>query len=270
MSDRASDIGGAALAVLAACDAVQKAARAHEAAERWRAGALAFAFPEHVPERPGRPDRPLLLPPARMPRRRRAGSHATRIALLHAVAHIELNAIDLAFDLVARFGAGMPRAFTDDWVAVGADEARHFLMLSERLADHGAAYGDLPAHDGLWQAAQETSGDLMARLAIVPMVLEARGLDVTPGMIARFDAMGDHRSADVLRIVLHEEVGHVEKGQRWFSFLCERDGLDPPSHFRLLVKRHFRGAIKPPFNRSARDAAGLIEAFYAPLVGSVT
>lgn len=148
-----------------------------------------------------------------------------RVALLHSLAHIELNAIDLAFDLVGRFAhLDLPRAFFDDWIAVGSDEARHFAMLQTRLAALGARYGDLPAHDGLWQAATETRHDLMARLAVVPLVLEARGLDVTPGMIERLDAAGDTESADVLRTIYREEQDHVRAGAVWFCHLCRAEG----------------------------------------------
>ncbi len=202
-----------------------------------------------------------------MPKRRAGGSLAGRIALLHALAHIELNAIDLAWDLIARFtGAELPRAFYDDWVAVGDDEAKHHLLIAGRLAELGAGYGDLPAHDGLWEAAQETTHDLLARLAVVPLVLEARGLDVTPAMIQRLVRFGDDASAAVLRIVYADEIGHVATGSRWFAWLCRRRGLDPVPTYRLLVRRHFRGELKPPFNREARERAGLAPAFYEPLV----
>jgi uncharacterized ferritin-like protein (DUF455 family) len=208
-----------------------------------------------------------------MPRRRNFGSPAGRIALLHALAHIELNAIDLAWDLVARFGgarfgvarfdeAGLPRAFFDDWVTVAADEAEHFTLLSARLAALGSTYGDLPAHDGLWEAAAATAHDLLARLAVVPLVLEARGLDVTPEMIGRLERAGDGESAAVLDRIYRDEIGHVAAGRRWFEWLCERQGREPRQAFHTLVRRHFTGVLKPPFNRLARDAAGFASAYY--------
>ena len=201
-----------------------------------------------------------------MPRRRNLGSPAGRAALLHALAHIELNAIDLALDLLARFaGEDLPRAFCDDWVGVAAEEARHFMLLTRRLGEMGLAYGDLPAHDGLWEAAEATKGDLLARLAVVPLVLEARGLDVTPLMAARLEAAGDRDSARLLRRIAQEEIGHVAIGRRWFEHACRREGLDPVSVFHERVRRCFRGELKPPFNRSAREAAGLTAAFYEPL-----
>jgi len=196
--------------------------------------------------------------------RRSLGSPAGRVALLHAVAHIEFNAIDLAWDMVARFaGHGIPRAFADDWVAVAADEAEHFALLAARLADLGAAYGDLPAHDGIWEAAGKTAHDLLARLAVVPMVLEARGLDVTPAMIARLDLAGDRASADVLRRIYAEEVAHVAAGTRWFAWVCGERGVDPVPTWRRLVPTFCQGVLKPPFNEDARERAGIPRPFYA-------
>lgn len=204
-----------------------------------------------------------------MPKRRGAGTRESRIALLHALAHIELNAIDLAWDIVARFASpDLPREFFDDWVGVADDEARHFLLLSERLASLGAAYGDLPAHDGLWRAAFETRHDLLARLAIVPLVLEARGLDVTPAMIARFErlndaAFGDAESAAALKVIYRDEIRHVAAGRCWFEWECARRGVEPVATWQTLVAKHFVGALKPPFNDDARAAAGFRAAYYA-------
>lgn len=256
----------AALDVLATADPADKAASARTVAERWRRGALAPHGTASPPARPARPDRPDLRPPREVPRRRIGSGTQGRIALLHALAHIELNAIDLAFDILARFGReDMPRKFHDDWVDVGDDEARHYLMLAARLRELGASYGDLVAHDGLWQAAEATADDLLARLAIVPMVLEARGLDVTPAMIAKLRSVDDHRSADILQTIHDEEIGHVAAGVRWFTFLCERRGLAPEPAYRELVSQRFKGVLKPPFNRASRDRAGLPASFYEPL-----
>jgi uncharacterized ferritin-like protein (DUF455 family) len=218
------------------------------------------------PARPARPARPPLLPPRDMKRRRNLGSPAGRIALIHALAHIELNAIDLGWDIIARFSSeGLPREFFDDWVGVAAEEAEHFALLAARLAVLGGEYGALPAHDGLWEAAAATAGDLIARLAVVPLVLEARGLDVTPAMIARLERAGDAESAAILRRLYADEIGHVAAGVRWFDELCRGRGLDPAAIFQDRVRRHFTGALKPPFNREARDAAGFPAAYYAPL-----
>lgn len=254
----------AARAVLECPDAEGKARLAHEAATLWRAGALPLA-PGELPDRPQRPARPQLLPPNEMPRRTFKGPRG-RFALLHSLAHIELNAIDLAFDMAGRFaGEPLPRAFFDDWISVGDDEARHFMLLQSRLAAMGGTYGDLPAHDGLWQAAHETRHDLLARLAIVPMVLEARGLDVTPVMIERLTGAGDHESAAVLGIIYRDEQQHVGAGVRWFRYLCAREGRDSEQTFHSLVRRHFRGSLKPPFNADARAQAGFAPSFYEPL-----
>jgi uncharacterized ferritin-like protein (DUF455 family) len=229
---------------------------------RWRAGGMTIgdAMP---PPRPARPGSPVLSPPRDMPRRRNFGSAAGRVALLHALAHIELNAIDLAWDIIARFhDPGLPYAFYDDWVCVAAEEAEHFALLADRLAALGAAYGELPAHDGLWEAAAATAHDLLARLAIVPLVLEARGLDVTPEMTLRLERAGDEASAAILRRIYDDEIGHVAVGVRWFEQLCRQRGLDPEAVFHDKVRRHFTGALKPPFNRKARDAAGLPQRWY--------
>jgi len=230
---------------------------------QWRAGGLPVGHAA-PPERPGRPPRPLLLPPKEMPRRRNFGSPGGRLALLHALAHIELNAIDLGWDVVARF-PGLPLAFYDDWARVAAEEAEHYALLAERLAALGAAYGDLPAHDGLWESAAATAHDLLARLAVVPLVLEARGLDVAPPMIARLRAVGDDASAAVLTRIRDDEIGHVAVGLRWFARLAAARGLAPDAAWQALVRAHFPGALKPPFDHAARARAGLAPEFYLPL-----
>ncbi|PCI46689.1 MAG: rhamnosyltransferase [Alphaproteobacteria bacterium] len=253
-------IGDAAIAVLMTAQPGEKVRRSHDSAKAWFAGELAHEFPVCPPDRPARPRKPQLLMPRYMPKRRNI------VALLHAIAHIEFNAIDLAWDMVARFGMEMPPAFSDDWVGVADDEARHFHMLSDRLRSHDATYGDLPAHDGLWQSAMDTAHDLPARLAIVPLVLEARGLDVTPSIIARLHKAEDEESAKVLEIIYNEEISHVQAGQKWFRMVCEGLGKKPEPHYQNLVRQYFKGQIKPPFNRKARDRAGLYEDFYLPLV----
>ena len=270
MTDFAS-LTEAACAVLHTPEGRDKAALSRAIAQAWASGALDELGDIAPPDRPARPARPELLAPGKMPKRRSAGSDSTRIALLHALAHIELNAIDLAWDLIARFAwADLPKAFFDQWVIVAAEEALHFQLLADRLAALGAHYGDLPAHDGLWEAAGETAHDLMARLAIVPMVLEARGLDVTPAMIRRFDGAGDTASADILRIVLRDEIGHVAIGKTWFDHLCTRTGNDSASMWRNLVRTYFRGALKPPFNLEAREKAGFPPDFYLDLCDAAT
>ena len=245
-----------------------KIAAAGEAIVAWPDRPPAIRFISiNLPDRPARPSAPELASPGAMPRRRLSSS-AGRIALLHAVAHIEFNAIDLAFDMAARFAteiqeAGLDAAaFVSDWFNVGADEARHFGLISDRLAALGAAYGDLRAHDGLWEAAQNTADSALARLAIAPMVLEARGLDVTPAMIEKLENVKDFESAGVLKVIYDEEVSHVAKGRFWFEALCQARDLDPKLTFQNLVKERFAGELKPPFNHEARAAAGMPQSFY--------
>lgn len=257
------DVAEAALAVLEAAEPHAKIRAARTAARDWRLGRVRHGFAAAMPDRPARPDRPALLPPNRMPKRGRMGSDASRVAMIHALAHIEYVAIDLAFDLLGRFGAQFPRAFVDDWMRVGAEEAMHFALLDRRLRTLGSSYGALPAHDGLWQAAEETTHDALARLAVVPMVLEARGLDVTPATIQRFERLGDCTSTRILGRIAADEERHVAAGTRWFRFACNEAQLDAPTVWRDLVAMHFRGALKPPFNDSARARAGLTRDFYA-------
>ena len=262
----AESLAARAVGVLMAADPADKQALSAAAVVAWRGGALDIgqATP---PDRPARPACPELKAPRDMPRRRAAQTLAGRIALLHALAHIELNAIDLAWDIVARFTReSLPRSFYDDWVTVAGEEARHFGLLRKRLAELDAAYGDMPAHGGLWEAAEATADDLAARLAVVPLVLEARGLDVTPAMIERLRTAGDTESVSVLETIYRDEIGHVAVGQRWFGFVCARQGRDPETAYHDHVRTRFKGLIKPPFNTAARDAAGLTAGYYEPLV----
>jgi uncharacterized ferritin-like protein (DUF455 family) len=263
---RPASLTSGAVAILATADPAAKASASRRLAEIWDAGGLDVGD-SVPPPRPARAERPRLRPPKEMPRRRAFGSPAGRIALLHALAHIELNAIDLAWDIVARFShEPPPRAFFDDWVGVAADEALHFELLVQRLADFGAHYGDLPAHDGLWESAIATADDLLARLAVVPLVLEARGLDVTPEMAATLERVGDSESAAVLRRIYCDEIDHVAAGVRWFDELCRARDLIPEETFRELVHRYFKGELKPPFNHEARAAAGFPARYYEPLL----
>ncbi len=258
-------IGEAALGILQTADASAKAALAQEIGAAWAQGALEFSFPDAgPPDRPARPDKPELRLPRDMPRRR-SGGEKGRFALLHSLAHIELNAIDLAFDMVARFGPHQPREFSADWIKVGTEEGKHFNLLNDRLHALEGSYGDLPAHDGLWDAAFATRENLLARLAVVPMVLEARGLDVTPPMIDKLVRVGDEESADILRIIYEEEKGHVATGSHWFASEIDARELDAESTFHDLVRRYFKGDLKRPFNDAARAAAGLSSALYEPL-----
>ncbi len=212
---------------------------------------------QHQSWPPGRPVRPLLVSP-RTVAARGLGSAAGRAALCHAVAHIEFNAINLALDAAWRFSE-LPDSYYADWISVAQDEARHFLMMRERLLQLGHDYGDLPAHNGLWEAAEKTAHDVLVRMACVPRVLEARGLDVTPNMISRLREVGDLETVAVLEVILADEVGHVAIGSRWFQYCCQQRGLDPVPTFRRLLAEH--GIIlRPPFNHEARARAGFVTA----------
>ncbi|MED5620075.1 ferritin-like domain-containing protein [Ideonella sp. BN130291] len=212
---------------------------------------------------PGRPARPALVPPDQVPRRSPFTPEG-RAALLHAVAHIEFNAINLALDAVWRF-PGMPDAYYFDWLRVAGEEALHFTLLREHLRSLQHDYGDFDAHDGLWAMTDKTRHDIVARMALVPRTLEARGLDATPPMQAKFAKAGDQRAVEILAIILRDEIGHVAVGNRWYAWLCKRDGLDPVQHYRTLAERHGAPRLKPPFNRPARLAAGFSEAELATL-----
>lgn len=212
---------------------------------------------------PGRPERPELVAPNSV-RRRRLGSPEGRAALIHAIAHIEFNAINLALDAVLRF-SNMPIEYYYDWLSVAADEARHFLLLADRLECLEHAYGSFPAHNGLWEMSEKTSADVLERMALVPRVLEARGLDVTPGMIERLRSVGDMDTVGILQIILHEEERHVEVGSRWFRYCCSQRNLEPDSTFEQLLEYYYEGKIKLPLNEPARRRAQFSEGELAML-----
>jgi uncharacterized ferritin-like protein (DUF455 family) len=261
-----SSLTAAATLVLGTSAPLEKVSLGRGFAARWREGAITEIGEASAPDRPARPDAPRLLLPRDLPKRKISAARAGRVALLHAIAHIELNAIDLAWDIIARFAdQGLPRAFFDDWVGVADEESKHFALLADRLTLLGTAYGDLPAHDGLWAAAESTAQDLLARLAVVPLVLEARGLDVTPAMTKRLRAVGDDPSADILDVIYRDEIGHVAVGKRWFDHVAKARGLEPVASWQGLVRQFFKGGVKPPFNIPAREAAGFSAAFYGPL-----
>lgn len=255
------------IAAIVSTDLDEKCAIAQETATRWFNRTLSLRSPLDpvLPDRPGRPDRPPLVPPREM-EKRSLHTLKGRIAMLHALAHIELNAVDLALDIVARYVTEpVPHSFFDGWMQVAFEEAKHFGMVRERLKALGADYGDLPAHDGLWQAAHSTRNSLSARLAVVPLILEARGLDVTPSLQEKMVETGDLESAAVLSVIYNDEKGHVAIGAKWFRFLCARERKDPAETFRTLVRSNFRGPLKPPFNDLARAEAGLTPSFYRAL-----
>ncbi len=258
--------GAATLAILSA-DLDEKTALAQAAALRWQERRLSLRSPldPPLPDRPGRPAKPELVPPKAV-EKRSLHTLPGRIALLHALAHIELNAVDLALDIVARFATeSVPHSFFDGWMKVAYEEAKHFRLVRDRLRVLGADYGDMPAHDGLWQAAHSTKNDLTARLAVVPLILEARGLDVTPSLQDKMRETGDIESAEVLKVIYEDEKGHVAVGAKWFRFLCAREKRDPARAFQDLVRANFRGQLKAPFNDVARAEAGLTPSFYRSL-----
>jgi len=256
----ATGLYAAAADCLATADPREKCAKTRAYAAAFFAGHLPTEAVAPSPEPirfPGRPERPTLVHPKHLPKRG-LGSPAGRAAFLHAVAHIELNAVDLAWDAVYRFRE-FPADFAADFVRTADDEARHFGLLATRMADLGHAYGDFDAHNGLWEMAEKTAGSALARMALVPRVLEARGLDVTPGLIERLRDVGDAESIAVLEVILREEVAHVAAGSRWFRWLCEREGLKPWPTFAGLVRAHASRAVQGPFNWDARRRAGFDE-----------
>ena len=262
-----NNLADGAYAALTSCDLDEKVEVTRRVTTLWMARkiGLAGASRPSSPIRPGRPEKPELLPPSAVPKRP-LKTRRGRIALIHAIAHIELNAIDLALDIIVRFaGLNLPRSFFDGWAKVANEEAKHFMLLRNRLRKEGHDYGDLPAHDGLWEAAGETGHDLVARLALVPLVLEARGLDVTPPLIKKLEEAKDFETAEIFRIIYEDEKGHVAVGAKWFRFLCHKYGKDPAFEFGQVVRKHFRGSLKPPFNDRARSANGLTPLFYRSL-----
>ncbi len=263
-----------AVDVLTTAGGREKTARSHEHAARWFAARAADGTSIDIgraspPMHPSRPEAPAQVDPRDVPKRK-PGSPAGRIALLHAVAHIELNAVDLHWDIIARFAhIPMPMGFYDDWVKAAQEESKHFNLVCDCLQALDSHYGALPAHAGMWRAAEDTAEDFMGRLAVVPMVLEARGLDVTPGMIEIFRKAGEDGAVAALETIYAEEVSHVAYGSKWFHFLCGRENLDPKEVFHDLVRRYFKGALKPPFNEEKRAEAGLPPDFYWPLADEI-
>jgi uncharacterized ferritin-like protein (DUF455 family) len=203
---------------------------------------------------PGRPAAPALVPHVQLARRS-PNTREGRAALLHAVAHIEFNAINLALDACWRF-AGMPEAYYRQWLQVAAEEAQHFSLLAGHLQSMQYGYGDFDAHDGLWQMVERTKGDVTARMALVPRTLEARGLDATPPMQAKLAKAGDTRAVEILDIILRDEVGHVAIGNHWYRWLCVQQGLNPLTHYAHLAALHGAPQPRPPFNLQARERAG--------------
>ena len=256
-------------AVLRTADGREKTALSHKYAAEWRAARADGSHPEigtaNPPMHPARPATPELLSPRDVPHRK-PGTPEGRIAMMHAVAHIELNAVDLHWDILARFGdVNMPIGYYDDWVKAADEESKHFNLMCDCLEAAGSHYGALPAHAAMWQAAEDTATDFMGRLAVVPMVLEARGLDVTPNMIRLFKQAKEVQAVDALEVIYADEVHHVAYGSKWFNFLCGRHELDPTQKFHALERQYFHGQLKPPFNAETRAEAGIPPDFYWPL-----
>lgn len=224
----------------------------------WNAGKLNHANDEPVRiEIPGRPDKPELIPTSQL-KQRKLGSELGRATLIHAIAHIEFNAINLALDAVYRF-RDMPDDYYADWLKVAYEESYHFSLLSGRLEKMGYHYGDFPAHNGLWEMVLKTDHDVMIRMALVPRVLEARGLDVTPGMMERLKKSGDNETVDILKIILRDEIGHVAIGSRWFKYCCKLRNLVPEKTFRDLLVEYMGGALRGPFYMEGRLQAGFTQ-----------
>jgi uncharacterized ferritin-like protein (DUF455 family) len=249
------------------CDPEEKVKVSRKTAQEWRAGEIQLIHEGYAQsiDQPGRPDKPRLVAPREL-HRRSLHTPEGHAALIHSIAHIEFNAINLAWDAVYRFRE-MPRQFYDDWVRVADEEAYHFQLVRDHLNTLGYDYGDFDAHNGLWEMAVKTAHDPLVRMALVPRVLEARGLDVTPGIMKKLRDFGDHEAVKVLEIIFQDEIGHVEVGSRWFRYLCEQRKMEPDSTFRCLLEEYMEGGDsgkrkvgKGPLHRDARKAAGFTEA----------
>lgn len=256
-SSASNDLRAACLRLLQIMSPHDKAARVRgfDGAHCTLDPSASFTAPAHLP---GRPVRPLLVQPSQL-RNRAVGTLEGRAGLIHALTHIEANAINLALDIVWRY-ADMPADFYRDWWRVAQEEALHFELLKAHLKQMGFDYGDFPAHDGLWDMAERTKDDLLARLALVPRTLEARGLDATPAVRKRLVSVGDTGAAKILDIILRDEIGHVAIGNRWYRYLCAVHQLDPIATYAALAQRHQAPILKGPFNLAARRAAGFSEA----------
>lgn len=259
MSDSLFELAAAALATP---DIAEKLALTRALAQDWRAGKLDWRGPS-VALQCGLPEKPILVPPRKVPQRN-PKSQEGRARLIHAIVHIEFSAINLALDHAARF-PGMPCEYYADWIGVADEEAEHFTLLRARLRELGHDYGDFPAHAGLWEMAEKTAHDVLARMALVPRLLEARGLDATPPIQARLEAAGDIESARLLDIILRDEIGHVGLGDRWFRKLCAVAGRDPESSFREFLSQYQAPWPQSPMNTAARLAAGFSAAELAEL-----
>ena len=249
----------AALECLEIQDPYVKATQTRKLYQHWCSGSCipaTSAEPRRINE-PGRPQKPKLVDPMKVPKRG-VKSRPGLVRLAHAIAHIEFNAINLALDAVYRF-RDMPVDFYSDWLRVAAEESSHFLMLAGYLEDNSSFYGEYDAHNGLWEMALKTDHDVMVRMALVPRVLEARGLDVTPGMIEKLNAVGERKLVEILEVIHREEIGHVRIGSRWFHFVCQQRGLSSQKMFTSLLNEYMKGSIHGPFDQASRIQAGFTE-----------
>ena len=247
-------------AALLECDSSATVAAVQTLKADWDAGRLDWeqsGAPIEPISEPGRPARPILVSP-RDVERRQVGTLEGRAALIHAIAHIEFNAVNLALDAVYRF-RGLPREYYHDWITVAAEEAYHFTLLRDHLRTLGYDYGSFSAYCGLWDMAVKTAHDPLVRMALVPRVLEARGLDVAPALIEKLRSVGDTRVVEIMTIIQHDEIGHVRIGNRWYAFLCQQHGFNPTEKFRELLKQYSAPRFRPPFNFDARREAGFSE-----------
>ncbi|KAM6980220.1 uncharacterized protein FYW47_019370 [Aplochiton taeniatus] len=258
--------------ILCTPDPKEKVALTLEVQEKWNTGEITVVGRATPPAQPSRKENLTVLEPGKI-KRGKGGTQASRIALLHSLANIEQWAIDLSWDIIARFssvqlgtGDPLPRQFFSDFVKVAGDEAKHYHLLETRITELGSFFGALPVHNGLWQSATDTSNDILARLAIVHMVHEARGLDVHPQTLSRFASQGDRGSVDLLEVIYRDEITHVAAGLKWFTYICSEEERDCLLTFHSLVKQHFRGYLKPPFNTEGRTTAGMTEEWYIPLI----
>lgn len=241
-------------------DPLQKCRLAQDLYQRWQAGQISRNAEAPLLDfaEPGRPDKPELIPPLKVPRRKMTTTKG-RAALIHAITHIEFNAINLALDAAYRF-RNLPDGYYGDWLKVAAEEALHFNLLRDHLQSFGYDYGDFPAHNGLWEMAVQTAHDPLVRMALVPRVLEARGLDATPAIVEKFKSVNDQRAVEILAIIERDEIGHVAIGSHWYLYLCQQRGLEPLQTFRELLKQYDAPPLKPPFNIEGRRAGGFSEA----------
>jgi len=261
-----NDIRILALDCLLEKSPLEKVSKTQALYQQWLDGELIVSDDEiSVPDEPGRPNKPELVEPRDLPRRRKT-EESGNASLIHAICHIEFNAINLALDAVARF-AGLPKQFYADWMRVAFEESQHFVLLREHLLTMNSDYGEFPAHSGMWDMAKKTHHDPLIRMALVPRVLEARGLDVTPKMMNKLRGHGELRAVEILEIILNEEIGHVKVGTDWFNYLCDQRSLAPLVVFKDLLDNYFHGELRGPFFTEARKKAGFTDEEMALLEG---